>query len=238
MIKGLDKFKEKFSGFAEQYILIGGTATHLALDVAGLQARQTKDLDIVLSLEALTPEFVNAFWEFVKEGGYEHRQASTGKKIFYRFTKPSNDSFPFMLELFSRAANGVGPPANIHLVPISTDDEVYSLSAILLDTDYYDFLHQHKTILDGLSLLAPTGLIPLKAKAWLDLSERRSNGEQVDSNNIKKHRTDVLNLYRLLTPETRISAPDTIKNHLLLFLAELAKDEPTVADFLRQVYLD
>ncbi len=238
MIKGLTIFKEKFSEFSEQYVLIGGTATFLALDAAGLQARQTKDLDIVLSLEALTSEFVKVFWAFVKEGGYEHRQASTGKKIFYRFAKPSNNSFPFMLELFSHAGNGIEPPADIHLMPIATDDHVYDLSAILLDTNYYAFLHQHKTLLDGLSLLAPSGLIPLKAKAWIDLRERKSKGEQVDSKNIKKHRTDVLNLYRLLSPETRIPAPEVIKNDLSFFLAELAKEEPTIADFLTQVYLD
>ena len=29
-------------------------------------------------------------------------------------------------------------------------------------------------------------LIPFKAKAWLDLKERKLNGEQVDSKNIKK----------------------------------------------------
>lgn len=141
MIKGLDKFKEKFSGFEEQYVLIGGTASYLALDAAGLRARQTKDLDIVLSLEALTPDFVNVLWTFVKDGGYEHRQASTGKKTFYRFAKPSDESFPSMLELFSRATDGMETPADVHVVRIPADDEGYSLSAILLDDDYYRFLH-------------------------------------------------------------------------------------------------
>ncbi len=35
------------------------------MDAAGLDARLTKDLDIVLLAEALTPEFGHAFWRFV-----------------------------------------------------------------------------------------------------------------------------------------------------------------------------
>lgn len=237
MIKGLDKFKERFAGFEDQYVLIGGTATVLALDAAGITARQTKDLDIVLSLEALTADFKKAFWAFVKDGGYEHRQASTDKRIFYRFNKPTDDAFPVMLELFCRAPDGITPPPDVHLVPIPTDDDVSSLSAILLDTDYYGFLHQHKTVIDGVSVLDAVGLILLKAKAWLDLSERKEKGEQIDSKNIKKHRADILNLYRLLTAETRVTVPESIKVDLTQFLAELSKEEPTVADFLKQVYL-
>lgn len=237
MIKGLDKFKTHFTGFEKQYVLIGGTATYLLLDAAGLQPRATKDLDIVLCLEALTSDFSKAFWAFVEKGEYQNLQASTGKKVFYRFSKPRTEGFPFMLELFARAPDGIQLPFDIHLTPIPTDDEVYSLSAILLDTDYYNFLHQHKVVMDNISILTAVGLIPLKAKAWLDLSERKEKGEEVDIKNIKKHRTDIINLYQLLTPEMRILVPDSIKKDLSLFLDELKKDKPIVADFIRQVYL-
>lgn len=237
MIKGLNKFKTHFSGFEKQYVLIGGTATYLVLDAAGFQPRATKDLDIVLCLEALTSDFSKAFWAFVKEGGYENLQVSTGKKTFYRFSKSRVEGFPAMLELFARAPDGIEPLPDIHLMPIPTDDEGYSLSAILLDTDYYDFLHQHKAVMDNMSILTATGLIPLKAKAWLDLSERKEKGEQVDIKNIKKHRTDIIKLYQLLTPEMRITLPDSIKKDLSLFLNGLKKDESIVADFIRQVYL-
>lgn len=225
MITGLDKFKAQFAGLEEQYVLIGGTATYLVLDEAGLQPRATKDLDIVLCLEALTVDFIKAFWDFVKEGGYENLQVSTGKKVFYRFSKPKGEGFPFMLELFSRAPDGIEPPPDVHLVPIPADDEVYSLSAILLDTEYYEFLHRHKAVLDGLSILTAPGLIPLKAKAWLDLTERKEEGARVDSRDIKKHRSDILKLYQLLTPETHIEASESIKRDLALFLEALAEDD-------------
>lgn len=228
MITGLDKFKGKFTGLEEQYVLIGGAATYLVLDEAGIQPRATKDLDIVLCLESLTTVFIEAFWAFIKEGGYENLQVSTGKKVFYRFSKPTSEGFPFMLELFSRAPDGMEPPPDVRFVPIPADDEVYSLSAILLDTDYYGFLHQHKSILNGLSLLTAHGLIPLKAKAWLDLTEKKGKGVHVDSRDIKKHRSDILRLYQLLTQEARIDAAESIKQDLAVFLTELGKDESTI----------
>ena len=76
MVKGLELFREHFAGLGDQYVLIGGTAATLAMDQAGLEFRATKDLDIVLHIEALTPAFGTAFWAFVEKGGYEIRQAS------------------------------------------------------------------------------------------------------------------------------------------------------------------
>ena len=80
MVRGLDVFQSWFAEHADQYILIGGTAASLAMEEAGLAFRATKDLDIVLHVEALTPAFGQVFWRFVAAGGYAIRQASdTGK---------------------------------------------------------------------------------------------------------------------------------------------------------------
>lgn len=49
MVRGLDLFRETFAAYADQYLLIGGTAASLTMEDAGLQFRATKDLDIVLS---------------------------------------------------------------------------------------------------------------------------------------------------------------------------------------------
>ena len=107
MVKGLDYFEKHFAPYADKYVLIGGTACTLAMKDAGLDFRATRDLDIVLHVEALDIEFVRAFWNFIKSGGYQNRQQSTGKEIFYRFFSPSNTEFPSMLELFSRAPDTV-----------------------------------------------------------------------------------------------------------------------------------
>ena len=43
MIPGLDRFREHFHGLESSYLLIGGAATQLVLDEAGLEFRATKD---------------------------------------------------------------------------------------------------------------------------------------------------------------------------------------------------
>ena len=57
MVRGLNIFQEWFAAYADQYVLIGGTTASLTMEEAGLAFRATKDLDIVLHVEALTPAF-------------------------------------------------------------------------------------------------------------------------------------------------------------------------------------
>lgn len=128
MVKGLDVFRAHFAGLEDQYVLIGGTAATLAMAEAGLEFRATKDLDIVLHMEALTAAFGAAIWAFVDRGGYEIRQASeTGKPVLYRFQKPASAGFPAMIELFCRAPEGIKLTSGAHLAPIPFDEVVASL---------------------------------------------------------------------------------------------------------------
>jgi len=68
VVRGLDVFREYFAGHADQFVLIGGTAATLAMEEAGLEFRATKDLDIVLHIEALSPAFGEVFWSFIETG--------------------------------------------------------------------------------------------------------------------------------------------------------------------------
>lgn len=79
-IKGLAIFRDHFTGYENQYKLIGGTACHLLLENAGIDFRATKDLDIVLVAEALTKEFAEKFWDFIEAGAYQNRGKSEGSK--------------------------------------------------------------------------------------------------------------------------------------------------------------
>jgi hypothetical protein len=47
MVKGLTKFKEYFSKYPSNYMIIGGTACDLIISEAGLKPRATKDIDII-----------------------------------------------------------------------------------------------------------------------------------------------------------------------------------------------
>lgn len=102
MVKGIERFKEFFHDYKNHYVLIGGAACDLIFDEIDTDFRATKDLDLVLIIEALTPEFGNRFWEFIRTGGYENRAKSNGSPQFYRFDKPADKSYPYMLELFAR----------------------------------------------------------------------------------------------------------------------------------------
>lgn len=110
------------------------------MDELGVQFRTTKDLDIVLIIETLDASFGEKLSQFIKDGGYEHREKSTGKNQFYRFSKPTESDFPVMMELFSRKADDFELKFNNGLTPIHIEDSIISLSAILLNDVYYDFL--------------------------------------------------------------------------------------------------
>lgn len=58
MVTGIDKFREYFRDFSDHYIIIGGTARDYAVSEAGFTPKGTKDIDIVLIIEALS-EFTN-----------------------------------------------------------------------------------------------------------------------------------------------------------------------------------
>ena len=187
MVNGFTKFKERFQGFENQYVIIGGTACDLIMENEELPFRATKDVDIVLIVESITAEFGRQFWEYVKEAGYEHLNKSTGNAQFYRFPSPKSKEYPYMIEIFSRNPDFIILEDDAVLTPLPIDDEISSLSAILLNEAYYELLKTGQMMVDGIPVLSPTCLIPFKAKAWLDLKERKLNGEQVDSKNIKKH---------------------------------------------------
>lgn len=165
MMQGLETFARYFAGDEARYILIGGVATQLVLGEAGLPARATKDLDVVLCVEALDSAFGSKLWAFVAEGGYAVRQQGEQGRCFYRFAKPANPVFPQMLEFFARAPGHMPLAPGAHLTPVPFEQEVQSLSAILLDADYYAFLHAHTVQLAGLHIVTEQALIALKARA-------------------------------------------------------------------------
>ena len=225
MVKGLDLFKRHFEPFKDQYILIGGAACDLLFEEVGAEFRLTKDLDIVLCLESLNPEFARAFWKFVDEGGYEMRQRSSGRPEFYRFQKPNNVAYPFMLELFSRKPDMLMVPEGQEVIPLPTDEEVSSLSAILLDDDYYRLLRNRVTEVDGLPTVGPELLILLKAKAFLDLRSRKEQGQNIDEKKIKKHKNDVFRLSTLIDASSGFEIPNSVYSDFQQFLSVMSSEE-------------
>jgi len=230
VVKGLNVFRDYFKGDQDKYVLIGGAACYLAMDEVGLDFRATKDLDIVLCVEAIDAEFARKFWGFVREGEYEIQQKSTGEKQFYRFMKPKNRAFPVMLELFSRQPDGVLLEGEGHLTPLPIDADASSLSAILMDDHYYQLLLSGRQEVGDVCVLQPGLIVVFKAKAWLDLTARRKTGEDVKGDDIRKHKNDVFRLFQLLSPEHKIELPDSIKEDMRQFIADVRQEPPVLRD--------
>lgn len=223
MVRGLNIFSEHFKEYTGNYVIIGGTACDIVIDTVGLVPRATKDIDIILVVEALSPEFVEHFWNFIKEGNYEVREKSEEDIKYYRFLKPENEEFPFQIELFSRIPDLIDLKEDSHLTPIPVDTEISSLSAILMDDDYYSFTTTNSQLSGGIHLANTEALISLKAKAFLDYKARKDNGESVDDRQLRKHKTDVFRLLLLLSPDDKFAIPETIKKDLMEF-SEAVKD--------------
>ena len=109
--------------------------------------------------------------------------------------------------------------------PIPAEDEASSLSAILLNEDYYRLLMDTRIVQDGISLAPPQTLMVLKAKAWMDLRERKAAGESVDSKDIRKHRNDIARLAAIATPGMMTLPPD-IAADMADFLQAYAEELP------------
>ena len=227
MVRGIDSFREWFRGYEDYYTIIGGTACDLLMTDEGLDFRATKDIDLVLIVEAVNAAFGRRFWDYVILAGYEHKNMSTGAVQFYRFIKPQSKEYPTMIELFAKKPKAIVLPDTAMLTPLPVDEEISSLSAILLNDDYYEFLKQGRVFVTDITVLDALHLIPFKAKAWLDLSDRRAAGEQVDSKNIRKHKNDVFRLTGLLSrdQEPLEPLPDTVRNDMKLFFERIESED-------------
>jgi len=232
MVEGLGIFKDHFKDHTDHYILIGGSACDWQLEQKGFNFRATKDLDIILVVEALSVDFVQRFWQFIRQGGYSIAQMGEQKK-FYRFIQPTAPGYPKMLELFSRKPDLIAGVPGMYLTPIPVEDNVSSLSAILLDDAYYHFTISHSTVTDNLHHATEPALICLKAKAFLNNAARRSAGQSVRQDEIDKHKRDVIRVTAALTPGDAIETPAPIKADLLKYIDIVREENPDIRQFLR-----
>ena len=226
MIGGIDKFREHFAGQEDKYAIIGGAACAIWFDSVGLEFRATKDIDMVLCVEAIDAVFGAAFEDFLDAGGYEAGEHSDGRKKFYRFHRPTDESYPFMIELFARTPMALNLREDAHLAPIPVDEGVASLSAILLDEPYYEALKGGTSVEAGVTIADRGLLIPFKAHAFLNLSESRERGDdRIRSDQIRKHLRDVFRLAQLLRRDEEIGMPEPIKDDMRCFLRRAEADE-------------
>lgn len=226
MVRGIDIFKQYFEAYPENYVIIGGTACDILMEDAGFVPRATKDIDIILVVEALSSDFVRQFWKFIQDGNYERQEKSADERKYYRFMKPENKDFPFQIELFSRTPDEVDLQEPAHLTPIPVDDDLSSLSAILMSDDYYNYMLENSELENGLHLANLDALICLKAKAFIEITQRIAEGSKEDAKHLKKHKNDVFKLAAMLPANSEFQLPESIKSQLIEFLYTIQDQLP------------
>ena len=115
------------------------------------------------------------------------------------------------------------------IIPIHIDYDVSSLSAILLNDDFYDFMMQGRRTVDGISVLDASYLIPFKMYAWIDLSDRKARGEHVNEKDLKKHKYDVFRLLEIIMADESIEVSGMVKESIGIFLDRIQEEELSLA---------
>ena len=224
-VDGLDVFRSYMKGLEGSYAIIGGTACDILLSDADLPFRATHDLDVVLVANNKLPNTARAIWQLVKDGGYSCAWGQGERVCFYRFTNPKTSGYPRMLELFSKEPDFLAGSEDVKVAPLHVNDEdVSSLSAILLNDDYYKLLLDGICTVRGISILDVPYLIPFKAKAYLDLKARRERAGDVDAHKVRKHLNDVLRLAQLLAGNERVEIPVSVYRDVNSFVLACEKE--------------
>ena len=198
MVYGLKKFREAFRDFTDNYVIIGGAACDQMLSKTAIDPRATEDIDMIVIVEAISDNYISTFWDFIKEGGYKcgkrfRKNSEEPVYEMYRFEE-GKEGFPIKIELLSRHPDILGEPSGFHIEPIPAGGYLSSLSAIIMDDDYYRLTLEHSILDDGLRVADFKALVCLKAKAYLNLIADREAGIHRNSKDIKKHRLDVMKL--------------------------------------------
>lgn len=241
-MEGLDKFREAFETFSDNYVIIGGTACEITMQNTVVQPRATHDIDMIVIVERMNAEYGERFWRFIREAGYHPEkhctnQSESPKYELYRFVD-GKPGYPQMIELLSRHPDALGAPTGLLIEPLPVDENVSSLSAIIMDDDFYHFTIEHSMLTDGIRHADSAALIALKARAYLNLVSDKDNGKHVNTRDIKKHRSDILKNTILMDPNEVVAAPSTIVECVREFISSIRNDwddlSPSLADSLGQ----
>lgn len=232
-MEGLDKFREAFEAYSENYVIIGGTACEIAMTGTAVRPRATHDIDMIVIVEKMTTDFAKHFWKFIREGDYhparrKQAEGETPKYELYRFVNGKPD-YPEMIELLSRHPDILGEPKGLTIEPLPMDEDMSSLSTIIMDDDFYHFTIDHSKLTNGLHHADSAALIALKSRAYLNLMQDKANGKHVNSKDIKKHRSDVLKNV-IIMEDSQITAPGPIVACIREFVSSIRNEWDTLSE--------
>ncbi len=232
MIQGIAKFTEYFKDNSDDYVVIGGLATAMIMHDLGFVARATKDIDLVV-ISKNNEDFLKKMLKFIDIAGYKTKQRTDNdtRHNLFRFFDSEDKTYPEQIELFAICEDGLDIFVDSHIVPIETPRYYNYLSAILLDTEYFNLLIKHTTNIDGLHVATTEALIPLKIHAHLNLL--------VDKDpDAKKHFNDVIRLITLLDEEDRIVLEGNPRDDFIKFLPIIEEaDDGTIQNILKAAHV-
>ena len=194
---GLSHFQDFCKDLDEHYVIVGGFATLMLLD-SELEnhGKATFDIDLVL-LTNNSVEMAQRIKEYVKKGGYKIQASSKDQYHYYRFVEPQKEKFAKEIELFASSKKGLELDDKQRIIPIDPEEGLYSLSAIMLDSEYFEMIKNNVDKHHRAPCTNTQATIMLKMSAFFDLKKR---GDK----KWKKHRRDILKLSLLLTGNERI----------------------------------
>lgn len=219
-------FIDAFKDYSSCYVIIGGTASAANLFLEGSRARATKDYDIVILDEGRNSHFFEVMEKYLAVGNYQYLR-SNEKSYLHRFKTEKLD-YPPMIEIFSKRPSFLEnwPGA---ITSLSFSEEA-SLSAIMLDSPYYDFLLQNIISIEEINYLNKDGLIVLKAKAWINLLKDRSKGIKVNSSDIDKHLKDICKLLATYEDLSKITLSHELQKDMSQFIELLHSNKDMIPE--------
>ena len=214
---GLSHFQNYCKDFEEYYVVVGGFATIMLLDnELDRHGKATFDIDLVL-LTTSSTAMSNRIKEYITEGEYEIQKGDKDQYHYYRFVKPKKENFAKEIELFASNENDIKLDNNQRIIPIDPEESLYSLSAIMLDPEYFNMIKNNI----NRNLQAPCtntqATIMLKMSAFYDLKNRNDR-------KWKKHRRDILKLVLLLTGEEEIKLVGRMTNDFNTFITHVEEE--------------
>lgn len=129
-----------------------------------------------------------------------------------------------MIELFSRRPDFQIEHPEIVLTPLPVSDEISSLSAIMLDDNYYQLMLEGRKTVDEVSVLRAEYLMLFKMKAWLDLRQKKAGGAHVNERDLKKHKNDVFRLFSLAEPSAQITISPIVEADVEQFIRAMGDE--------------
>lgn len=224
---GLGHFQEYCKEFDEQYVVVGGFATVMLLDeeLGEGHGKATFDIDLVL-LTNNSVELAQKIKQYITDGKYDIQVGEKDQYKYYRFNNPKEENFAKEIEIFASNENELKLDDGQRILPIDPEEGLYSLSAIMLDPEYFEMIKNNVNKSTEAPCTNTQATIMLKMSAFYDLKKK-------EDNKWKKHRRDILKLSLLLTGEEEIKLIGRMKEDFDSFIQHLKEelDQKSIKSF-------